>query len=367
MNRVGIPFRFSFIIRVVFGIRLEAEDLLVSNADHGHAPGAYHNDVSKDIGGASLVESFDARSDVFDYYDHAEELTFNTWQSTNFNHTQTITFLTCESESLESMGSGVNSSSSITLAVTASVHAETTNAQIRVNHTGAFRSLADNSRRTSSIPLLAVYAYHLHQTRRRGHTSLESMGSATLSVSVAFTASISQSYEKTWVYPAYHVGIFAVYFNVGLKFTLEMTGSITFRALVPVQWNICTTPTGVCSDFNNTVTAQEATFVADGQASITGIAEVSTSLQFEAALILTASVQVTSSMTLRADHHRTISCHLHSTIAFQLSTLTTLQHLANAVGSRFSWALGSCFSGFSEINISHSNSHDIINRACPIP
>jgi len=72
MNRVGNPFRFSFIIRVVFGIRLEADDLLVSTADHGHAPGAYQSDVSKDIGGASVVESFDARSDVFDYYDHAE-------------------------------------------------------------------------------------------------------------------------------------------------------------------------------------------------------------------------------------------------------------------------------------------------------
>jgi len=355
MNGVGNPFRFSFIIRLVFGVRLETDDLLVSNADHGHAPGPYQSDVIKDIGGASLVESFDARSDVFDYYDHAEGTqTFNEWVNTPFNVNQTFTFNGCESSSLASMAADVNSSSESllhglddsdqnTATITAHVGARSTNARIRVNRTSRRR--------------LAYYGY-----------TLESIGSTTLNFSVQFTATNTQSYEKTWVYPAFHAGGLAVYINVGLKFTLTLTGSITLTALVPLEWNICVESGGSCHRNTNSVTAHSPTFVKAGAMSVSGLAEVSTSVSFEAANILTAGAQVLSSMlltsTLTSTGH-TYTCHLHSSYAIRLSALTTVSFLANMVGSGFSWLTGSCFAGFGDIELALLMTGVLIDQACP--
>jgi len=351
MNRVGNPFRFSFIIRVVFGIRLEADDLLVSTADHGHAPGAYQSDVSKDIGGASVVESFDARSDVFDYYDHAEGTPIlHTWVSTVFNVNQAFTFNHCESSSLASMGNDVNLSSESLIhglddwgqntptisnepTVSATVRASSTNARVRANHT-------------------------------RGYT-LETTGSTTLNFSVEFSATSVTEYEKTWVYPAYHSGGFAVYINVGLKFTLTLTGNIVLSAMVPVDWNICVTPTGACSPNHNRVTANSPTFTREGAMSATGVAEMSTSVSFEAASILTAAAQVVSSMTLTAASGSSTTCQLHSEYAIRVSGLQTVSFLANMVGSVFSWATGSCFSGFGDIELALFMNGVIYDAACP--
>lgn len=348
MNRVGNPFRFSFIIPVVFGIRLEADDLLVSNADPGHAPGAYQSNVSKDIGGASVVQYYDGRIDVFDYYDDEDwsAYSFNQWTSMNFSISQSFSFNACGSSALASMGSDVSSSSEMgsdvnsstdwffgsggtatgdvgTSTITATVSAGCPACRIRVNQTGSF--------------------WHGY------NHSLETNGIATLNLSVTFTHTGEWQYNRSFSIPAAVSGALNLYVEVFVKFTLTMEGSITLSALFPVEWNVCVTGwLHSCSGITNSVSAHSPTFTRELSATATGTAEVTPSLKFEAGSLLSATAAIINTMTVSGGTGG-VTCQLHSEYSITVAALAALVNAFNAVAGAVGGVLGHCFSQLADL------------------
>lgn len=350
MNRVGNPFRFSFIIPVVFGIRLEADDLLVSNADPGHAPGAYQSNVSKDIGGASVVQYYDGRIDVFDYYDDEDwsAYSFNTKTPMNFSITKTFSFNACGSSALASMGSDVSSSSEMgsdvnsstdwffgsggtatgdmgNTTITASVNASCPDCWIRVNESGSFWSGYEHS--------------------------LETTGTATLNLSVTFTHTGEWQYNRSFSIPAVVSGALALYVEVFVKFTLTMTGSITLSALFPVDWTVCVTGwLHSCTGITNGVHAHSPTFTREVSATVSGTAEVTPSIKFEAGSILSATAAVTNTMTITGSSSG-VTCQLHSQYSITVAALASVIKAFNAVAGAFGSVVGTCFSQLADLTL----------------
>lgn len=349
MNRVGNPFRFSFIIPVVFGIRLEADDLLVSNADPGHAPGAYQSNVSKDIGGASVVQYYDGRIDVFDYYDDEDwsAYSFNQWTPMNFSVSKSFSFNTCGSSALASMGSDVSSSSEMGSDVNSSTDWFFGSGG---KATGAMGTSTIKATVTAGCPDCRI---RVNKSGSWWHKdfSLETTGTATLNLSVTFTHTGEWQYNRSFSIPAVVSGALALYVEVFVKFTLTMTGSITLSALFPVDWTFCVTNwLKSCTGITNGVHAHSPIFTREVSATATGTAEVTPSIKFEAGSILSATASITNTMTVSGGTGGN-TCQLHSKYSITAAAFSGVANVFNAVAGAVGGAVGHCFAQVGDLTL----------------